>query len=89
MGRPVSAGSEVVWNMDSGKLQVTVCVKLGACASHTQLGAVRLKRRPAPGPVCSLACAPVSGAGRHLADLEFPLGDGPRCTTWVMRMRFI
>lgn len=24
-------------------------------------------------------CAPVSGAGKHSADLEFPLGDGLRC----------
>lgn len=39
---------------------------------------MRLQRGQAPGPVQSLAS--VSPAGRHLADLEFPLGDGPRCT---------
>lgn len=35
--------------------------------------------RQAPELVWSFAHAPVSRAGRHLADLEFPLGDGPRC----------
>lgn len=34
-------------------------------------------------------CTPVSGAGGHLADSGLPLGDGPRCTTWVMGMRFM
>lgn len=78
-GRPGSASSEAVQNTDNGKLQV-MCMWSAEAAFHTHNGGrgVRLQGRQAPGPVRSLAL-PVSWAGRHPADLEFPLGDGPRC----------
>lgn len=74
--RPGSVSSEAfqTWTVENYK-SLCVC-SMGACEgtgggeAEREAGA-RVCLEP---PSCSCVMA-----GRHLADLEFPLGDGPRC----------
>lgn len=56
-----------------------VCEARSLHFTHTVRGGCEVTGEASSRAYSESLLAPVSWAGRHPADLEFPLGDGPRC----------